>query len=161
MLLSTATASFTRPNNTTAYASGQLIANSTTAGSVTPMLFSAWTSGQAQTILSRLRIYKSGTTATLSQFRVHLYEASPVCANGDGGTWSTDKAFSYLGNIDAPVMFPFTDGCATFGSASAGSELRLHLTSGGTIYGLMEARAAYVPVANEVFTVKLECLDGY
>jgi hypothetical protein len=32
-------ASFTRPNNTTAYASGQLVANSTTAGSVAPMAF--------------------------------------------------------------------------------------------------------------------------
>lgn len=161
MLISTPSANFTRPNDTTAYASGDLVANSTTAGSVVPLSFTAWTSGQAQTIMLRIRIIKSGTTPTNANFRVHLYEASPTPANGDNGAWSTDKAANYLGNIDVASMFAFTDGCTGYGSAAAGSEMRLHLTSGGTIYALMEARAAYTPAANEVFTVKLECLDSY
>jgi hypothetical protein len=154
-------ASFTRPNDTTAYASGDLVANSVTAGSVTPMTFNGWTAGQAQTIMLRIRIVKTGTTPTNASFRVHFYESSPVCANGDNGAWSTDKAAGYLGNIDMAAMFAFTDGCSGFGSAAAGSEMRLRLSSGGTIYALMEARAAYTPAANEVFTVKLECLDSY
>ena len=161
MLLSTASASFTRPNNVTAYASGQLVANSTTAGSVTPLSFGVSNTGQGQTIIVRYRLYKTSTTTANTSFRLHLYELSPVCANGDGGNWSTDKASSYLGNIDISAMLPFTDGCAGFGSAPAGSEMRLRLSSGTTIFGLLEARAAYVPTANEVFTCKIECLDGY
>lgn len=160
-MISTSSASFTRPNDTTAYASGDLVANSTTAGSVTPMSFASWTSGQAQTIILRVRITKSGTTATNANFRLHLYEASPTCANGDNGAWSTDKALNYLGNIDVASMLAFTDGCTGLGSAAAGAELRLRLASGGTIYGLLEARAAYTPAAQEVFTVKIECLDSY
>jgi hypothetical protein len=39
--------------------------------------------------------------------------------------------------------------------------LKLSSGSGTTIFGLLEARAAYVPAAQEVFTITLECLDGY
>lgn len=161
MLLTTAVASFTRPADITAYASGDLMANSTTAGSVVPMSFSIAQAAQGQTIVLRTRISKTGTTATNANFRVHLYEASPTCANGDNGAWSTNKAADYLGNIDVASMFAFTDGCSGFGAAAAGAEMRLKLSSGATIYGLLEARAAYAPASAEVFTVTLECLDGY
>jgi hypothetical protein len=69
----------------------------------------AFSTGTGQTRITRARFVKSGTTATLSQFRLHLYEQSPVCANGDNGAWSTSKAANYLGNIDGPTtLFPFT-----------------------------------------------------
>lgn len=165
MQVNNVAASFTRPNDTTAYTIGDLIANSVTAGSVVPMSFPlSFSSGTGQTRITRARFAKSGTTATLSSFRLHLYEASPVCANGDNGAWSTSKAVNYLGNIDGPtVLFAFTDGCALAGGAPAGSELILKLSSGnGTvIFGLLEARAAYVPAAQEVFTITLECMDAY
>lgn len=163
MLIQTTKATFTRPADTTAYASGDLMANSTTAGSVTPMSFALpFTSGTGQTILQRARIVKSGTTATLSAFRMHLYEASPTVANGDNGAWSTDKAASYLGFMDFPtLLLAFTDGCAHFGANAAGSEMRLRLAAGTTVFGLLEARAAYVPASGEIFTVTLETLDGY
>jgi hypothetical protein len=53
-------ATFTRPANTTAYASGQLVANNVTAGSVTPMAFllvSRYTGGAFR--ISRVRLNKS------------------------------------------------------------------------------------------------------
>lgn len=161
MLISVPSDSFTRPNDTTAYASGDLVANSTTAGSVTPLSFKIWNSGQGQTIVLRTRIFKSGTTNTNANFRVHFYEASPALTNGDNGAWLSSKAANYLGNIDVASMFAFSDGCTGFGSAAAGAEMRLKLSSGTTLYALLEARAAYTPAANEVFTVYLECLDAY
>jgi hypothetical protein len=165
MQINNLAASFTRPNDTTAYASGDLIANSVTAGSVVPMAFPlSFSSGTGQTRITRARFFKSGTTATLSTFRLHLYEASPTCANGDNGAWSTNKAANYLGSIDsAPLLYPFTDGCAQSGAAAAGSEMILRLSPGNgtTIYGLLEARAAYVPAAQEVFTITIECMDAY
>ena len=161
MLLTTSVASFTRPNNTTAYASGQLIANDTAAGSVTPMSFPIAKSATGQTLMLRARISKTGTGTSGATFRIHFYEASPTAANGDGAAWSTNKAASYLGNIDVAVSYAMTDGAAGFGSAAAGAEMRLRLSVGSTIYGLLEARGAYTPTAQEVITVTLECLDGY
>jgi hypothetical protein len=155
-------ASFTRPNNTTAYASGQLIANSVTAGSVVPLSLAI--SGNAMpgaTRITRVRLAKNGTVNVNANFRVHLYGASPTVANGDGGAWSSSQAASYLGSIDVPSMKAFTDGCSDVGAAAAGSEFLLRLASGTVIYALIEARAAYTPAANEVFTLTAETVDDY
>jgi len=162
MLLNVISASFTRPANTVAYATGNLVANSTTAGAVVPMSFPlTGISGTGQTIVLRTRLSKTGTSPTNASFRLHLYEAAPVVANGDSGAWSTSKAANYLGNIDIASMFGFTDGCTGYGAAAAGAEMRMRLSAGTTLYGLIEARAAYTPGNAESFTVYLECLDAY
>jgi len=151
-------AAFTRPNDTTAYASGDLVANATAAGSVVPLridLGNIAAVGHGLTRITRARLTKSGPSAANASFRVHLYEAAPVPQNGDNGAWSTDHAASWLGNIDITAMLAFTDGCTGTGSATAGSEMFLRLAS-GAIFALLEARAAYTPVANEVFTLTLE-----
>jgi hypothetical protein len=156
------TASFTRPNNTTAYASGQLVANSATAGSALPLALSiGGNSMPGATRITRVRLSKNGTLGTNASFRVHLYGASPTLANGDGGAWSSNQAANYLGSIDVPSMKAFTDGCSDVGAAAAGSEFLLRLPGGTTIYALIEARAAYTPAANEVFTLTLETVDDY
>jgi hypothetical protein len=49
-------ARFTRPSDTTAYASGDLVANSTTAGSVVPMSFPAWSTSQAASYLGSVDV---------------------------------------------------------------------------------------------------------
>ena len=63
--ISIATASFTRPADTTAYASGDLVANSTTAGSVIPMTFVIRPENRGS-MIRRARIKKSGTSAKVS-----------------------------------------------------------------------------------------------
>jgi len=71
--------SFTRPADTTAYASGDLVANSTTSTSVAPV---ALTVGRASTgyaasgMLRKLRLRKTGTSITNAQFRVHLWRTN-------------------------------------------------------------------------------------
>lgn len=155
-------ASFTRPNNTTAYASGQLVANAVTAGSVVPMALGVGgNSMPGATRITRVRLSKNGTVSTNASFRVHLYGASPTLANGDGGVWTSNQAANYLGSIDVASMKAFTDGCCDVGAAAAGSEFLLRLPAGTTIYALLEARAAYTPAANEVFTLTLETVDDY
>lgn len=161
MLLNTISATFTRPNDTTPYASGDLVANSTTAGSVVPMSLTLANPAQVQTIIKRVRLMKSGTTATNGAFRVHFYGASPTVANGDNGAWSSSKAANYFGSIDVTVI-AFTDGCTGTGAATAGAEMQINMTAGGSvIYCLLEARGAYTPAAQEVFTLYAECADGF
>ena len=155
-------ASFTRPGNTTAYVSGQLVANSTSAGAVVPMVLAVGgNSMPGATRITRVRLAKSGTVSANASFRVHLYGASPTAANGDGGAWSTNQSGFYLGAIDVASMKAFTDGSSDVGAALAGSEFLLRLSSGTAIYALIEARAAYTPAAGEAFTLILETVDDY
>ena len=147
-----AAATFTRPADTTAYASGDLVANSTTAGSVTPLSFSVGRAGYGGSV-RRVRVVKSGTTATNAAFRVHLYTTSPTAANGDNGAWSTSGAAGYVGYLDVAASLAFTDGCSGVAAAAAGTELNY---TSATLYGLLEARAAYTPASGETFTVSLE-----
>lgn len=150
----------TRPSDTTAYASGDLVANSTTAGSVTPLQFTVARIAAGSGMIRRCRIRKSGTGVTNASFRLHLYSASPTPANGDNGVWSTDQAANYLGALDVTVDRAFTDGAAGNGVPVTGSEINFKLASGQAVYGLLEARAAYTPSSAETFTVSLEVLQN-
>ena len=155
-----ASANFTRPADTTAYASGDLVANSTTAGSVTPMQFTVARVAAGSGMIRRARLRKTGTGVTNASFRLHLYTASPTPANGDNGAWSTNQAANYLGALDVTVDKAFTDGAAGNGVPSSGSEINFALSSGQLVFGLLEARGAYAPANAEVFTLSLEVLQN-
>lgn len=152
-------ATFSRPNDTTAYAVGDLVANSVTAGSVVPMSFTVTRVAAGAAMIRRVRFKKSGTTITNAQFRLHLYKVSPTPSNGDNGAWLTTES-TYLGSVDFDLTGGnarvFTDAAKVIGVPAVGSEIIFALTSGQVIYGLIEARAAYTPAANETFTVVLE-----
>jgi len=154
-MISLVSATFTRPADTTAYASGDLVANSTTAGSVVPMTFALSDLGRGG-MIRRCRIRKSGTSVTSASFRLHLYTtASITCANGDNGAWSTNQAVNYVGAFDITVDRAFTDGASGNGVPLVGNEINFGLNN---YYGLLEARGAYTPANGEVFTVELEVL---
>jgi hypothetical protein len=146
--------SFTRPADTTAYASGDLMANSTTAGSVVPMTFSPVTRGASRSAqIRRVRISKTGTSVTNASVRLHLYNTSTItAANGDNGAWSTSAAASYVGSVDVTIDKAMTDGAA----GNATCEFN---TGSISLYGLLEARGAYTPASAEVFTVTLESVE--
>lgn len=156
-----ATATFTRPANTTAYASGNLVANSVTAGSVVPM---ALTVGRTSTapgssgMVRRAKLYKSGTSITNASFRIHFYTVNTMTfANGDGGAWSTNLVANYKGSIDVTMDKAFTDGAIGHGVPNAGSEINFDTQ---TLYAVVEARAAYTPASAEVFTLHAEVLQN-
>lgn len=157
--IQTPQSSFTRPANTTAYASGNLVANSTTAALVVPLAFDV-SPCNARGKVRRARIAKSGTTVTNAQFRLHLYSVTPATiANGDGGAWSTSTS-GYLGSLSlgAAMARAFTDGAEDIATPDAGVEINFNAPNNDPtfLYGLLEARAAYTPVSAEVFTVTLE-----
>jgi hypothetical protein len=156
----TPTANFTRPSDTTQYASGDLVANNTTAGSVTPLSWATaarTTAGSGQVL--RARLTKSTASATAATFRLHLYAASPTCTNGDNGVWLTTQS-GYLGSFDLDASSTsgrtFSDpALEVIGVPTAGSQVNFVATA-TTIYGLVEARSTYTPASAEVFTVILE-----
>lgn len=146
---------FTRPADTTAYASGDLVANSTTAGSVTPLSWVIARSDTGSVFIRRFKLSKTNTTITSASFRLHLYTASPTVTNGDNGAWLSTES-GYLGSLDITVDKVFSASSAGYGVPQNGYEINAALASGLTIYGLLEARAAYTPANAEVLTVSLE-----
>lgn len=161
--LSVPSDNFTRPANTTPYASGNLVANNTTAGSVTPL---SWTAARVATgsfLVRRARLKKSNTSTTNASFRLHLFTSAPTIANGDGGAFSTTHS-GYLGAIDLDMTGAngrsFTDAASVIGVPNVGSEINVKLASGQTIRGLLEARGAYTPASAEIFTVELELMQN-
>lgn len=150
-----ATASFTKPSGTTAYQSGDLVANSGTAGSVVPMTLAIDNLSNRGCMIRRCRVRKSGTSVTTASFRIHFYKASPTVTNGDNSAWLSNEADDYLGSIDVTVDRAFSDGAVGMGGASYGAEI-IHKSD--TLYALLECRSAYTPITLEVFTIEAEII---
>lgn len=151
--VSVISATFIRPANTTAYTSGDLVANSATASAVIPMSFKV-SDKQRGGMIRRAVIRKSGTVVTDASFRLHLYRTNTItCANGDNGAFSTNRAAAYAGAIDVTVDRVFTDGSVGNGVPLTGAEISMNAD---VCFGLLEARGAYVPASAEAITVELE-----
>jgi hypothetical protein len=143
-------ATFTRPNDTTAYASGDLVANSTTAGSVTPLAF---TLPSRRAKVYGVKITKSAAAVTNAKFKLHIYKSSPTPANGDNGAWSTTSS-GWVGSIDVDMSVnTFTD--TNTASSTNSTTAPIVFTATGTVYGLLTATAAYTPAAQETISVSL------
>lgn len=147
--------SFTRPADTTAYASGDIVANSTTAGSVVPLNFPNCSNGIGRTLqIRRVRIFKTNTSTTNASFRVHLFNVLPTVTSGDNAALAiATGGANYLGQVDITVGQGTGDGAA----GQATTEINCHPVGGATnLYGLLECRGAYTPGSAEVFTISLE-----
>ena len=167
-------ASFTRPANTTAYASGDLVANSATAGNVEPLRFGVQKMGRANGVIGFARLLKSDPTVTNANFNLHLFATSPTVTNGDNGAFAVSNAESFLGTInfdltseafvtatDVIKRCPFTHtvGGTVFPGLLA-FDLDLMADGGRIIYGLLAAAAAYTPASAEQFKIWLEIGSG-
>lgn len=155
---------FTRPADTTAYAVGDLVANSTTAGSVVPVSLTTARVTAGSFILRRIRLRKSTSTLTNASFRVHLFNSSPTVTVGDNGVFNSAGVLAsnmntgYLGSSDITIDTGFNDGASGF-SGIAFNNIQVKLASGQVIFALLEARAAYTPGSAEVFTIVAEVLQ--
>lgn len=156
MRIITTSATFTRPADTTAYTSGDLIANSTTAGSVTPMTFSVGYGTGFK--INRASVKFNSATPTNAKFRIHLYTSSPTVTNGDNGAWlSTESGYQGAVDVDASGL-TFSDSTRAFGiyvNTALNPSMFISPSVNQIIYGLLTATAAYTPTSAEVFTVDL------
>jgi len=147
----------TRPADTTPYASGDLLANSASAGSVVAGTFAGTVSAAGGFIrVETIRLQKSGTGVTGGSFRIHLFSATPgTVINGDNGVFSMPRA-GYVGAVDVTVDRPFSDGAAGSGIPTTGTARLITIPAGTTLFYLVEVRGAYTPISGETFTPTLE-----
>lgn len=138
-----AKSAITRPADVTAYAAGDLIANSTTVGSVTPFSWTGatLTGSGGSGIITDLIVDVGGSNVLLG--RAHFFRAAPTVTNGDNGallitSWDAD---AYIGYIDFATDMSLNGGQAAYASSS----VTYSLPSGDTIFGLLEARGTWTP----------------
>lgn len=154
------TSMMTRPADTTAYAAGDLVANSTTAGSVVPLTFSLASTAGACGQIVKAKLYKQSASLTNASFRLHLFRALPSVTNGDNGILLMTGAAGYMGSIPITCDMAFSDGSVGIGLPSDGGPVMVFETSAGStmVYGFLEAMAAYTPTSQEQFAVTLEVI---
>lgn len=150
------TATFTRPNDTSAYAIGDLVANNTAAASVAPL---QWTCPAASPFcIPAIKFEKNGATVTNAQFRVHLFLTTipTIATTGDNGVFASvvSGTAAWFGAYEG-TMQGFADGGVAECTPINGVIRPDMIAPGDLIYGLVEARAAYTPTAQEVFIATL------
>lgn len=165
--------SFTRPADTNLYTFGDLLANSTTAGSVTPLsLAVGLTNGQPGWIRSARLISVGDNThnyavTTNYLFRAHFYPTQPTVINGDNGVFAA--SIPDIGSIDITFDRTYANGSSGLDSAegvggpSFGEEIAFipgGATNSGvnTIYALLEVRAGLTPISGQNFVLQVEVL---
>lgn len=164
-----AASTLTRPNNTTAYAQNDLIASSTTAGSVVvPDL--AIPRDDASILTSIVGKLNTNYTTGLTGFQVavDLWRSAPTFTNGDNGAWAVatgatvwvgrlvsqvSDAYSIAGDGSFLHLTPghsYLDGYAT-------APIRMFRSPGDRLYWSLRllSAAGYTPAANQTFTLSL------
>lgn len=147
-----ADATFARPGNTTPYSIGDLIANSETAGSVTPLSFTGatLTGSGGKGRIARWIGQKSGTVAAL--IRYHFLKTAHAVTNGDNGAlvFTSLDLDNYIGAFDVNFVGTYDGIGASGGLVAEGypvgdRPLEYVLASGDTIYVFAQALVAFTP----------------
>jgi len=157
--LRSASDSFTRPADTNNYSDNDLVANSTAAGSVEPLEFAIDTGEGRGIEIVGIKLQKSGTAVTGATFTVWLFASDPTSTAGDNVAFATTTVDTagFIGQVDLPAMEAYTDDAMAqirAGAVSGGfNPFVTYLSSTSTIYGLIQAAAAYTDEASaETFT---------
>lgn len=153
-------ANFSRPNDTTPYVAGDLIANSTVAGSVAPTPLPVARTNQNTGLMRRFRLATNRIGSGTEVVRIHFFTIAPTVVNGDNGAFSANGVASgHIGFVDITLDRLFTDGARGAGIPLVGSDF-MFSTPAGTqnVFFLLEARTGFTPLANQTFTVTAEVM---
>ena len=162
----------TRPSDTTAYAIGDAIANSTTGSAVVPLQF---TVARANSFTGRVigaQIVTDSATA-FGAIRLHLFDTTPFAAAGfqaDNAalaltytaltTGSAGTSPHYLGYIDFQTFVAESASAVAIGACDQTELVFDCAASSQVVFGLLEARAAFTPASGQKFTVALDVIQG-
>lgn len=146
-------ASFTRPSDTNAYSALDAVSNSTTAPTILTFADSARFAGGSGLILSARHIKNSTTTANAT-FRLFLYR-STVSAVNDNAQFALLWAnrVTRIGFIDFTHT---TQGTGSDSTSALTTFVNLPFVATGTsLFGQLQATAAYQPASGEQHYIEL------
>lgn len=146
----------TRPADTAIYAQNDLIASSTTAGSVVVPSFTATPTSLGSGSIRSCRLYSNKTSAWGGgSFLIEFWTAAPTFTNGDNGVYTVATgAASWLGSM-AVTFTQVADGCYGAGVSNVGSTMDFALASGSSIFWTLKitSAAALTPASGQTFTL--------
>jgi hypothetical protein len=147
--------SYTRPADTTTYAAGDVVANSTSAAVVLGFANVARGAGLGGTIQSA-RIIFSTAPATKLDSELWLFDTSPTMQN-DNAAFA--PSIGNLGALIGVIALPAANFKAGSGNGVIDVQnlaLSFQCSSASTsLFGVLVARNAYVPASAEVLKVRL------
>lgn len=148
-----ASVNFTRPNNTTAYAAGDAISDSTS--SPTVITFSNIGSKNGDVLLLYEAIVMNSSAAGLPNLNLWLFNTAPTPVNDNATLTLTDSE-----NTQCIAVIPITVQSSTNANSRAeASNLQRILKLGENtkdLWALLEANGTYSPLANEIFNISLK-----
>src|SRR6266576_780318 len=159
MIQTPKTATFTRPNDTTAYSANDVVTNSTTVGAA--MQFAGGFPGSDKVDITRVLAQKSTATTTASDGVLHLFARDPGVQNDNGAfsalAFSAAEPYGYLGSVAIAIFASKAGSSSVISENVLSTPLSLVHASAlsGTIYGVFMLNGAYAPGANEVFQFTL------
>ena len=143
----------TRPNDTTAYAVGDLVADNTTAGSVAVKSFTASRIATGNGYIDRARLITNKTSGMAAiGMSIRFWSAAPTYTNGDNGAYAvaTGNA-SFLGKMTVTAFEQNADGAVAIATSDTGRGINFSLASGSTIYWDLQINSVLTPAANQTF----------
>jgi hypothetical protein len=161
----------TRTADTNAYAIGDQIASTITAGSVTPLQFTAGriVGGTGRIIGARLVV---DSATAFGAIRLHLFNTTPFAAAGFQGdnaaialtytalkTGSAGTNPNYIGYIDFQTFVAQSASAQSNGVCDLTELAFVCAAASQVIFGLLEARAAFTPASGEKFNVTLDIIQ--
>ena len=152
------TVSITRPSNTTAYTSGDVVGS--TGGSAILTLTGIAPSGGFILTQSAALIFSDSTVpAGMGAFRVHFYNASPtaIADNAPFDLVSGDRAL-YMGYIDLSAPQDF--GSTIYTQVDYPGRLIRLAAASTTLYAEIETRGAYTPVSASTIELRVSTLEA-
>lgn len=154
----TASASFTRPADTTAYAAGDVVCNSTS--SPTAMTFSSMAvSAGAGGMITKVRLILDTNPATKPTYMLFLYRGSSAPAIDNDNSAYTPTT-TELGDCVATIPL----GLPVVGDVSSTSTNTIYwwtgawkyVTSGSTsLFGILTAQSAVTPASADVYAIEI------
>lgn len=153
--------SFTRPSDTTAYAAGDAVTNSTSAPVVMTFASCARYSGGGGVVTS-VGMLDSANVATKGSFELWLFTVAPTPDNDNAVFTPTDAELANCVGV-FPLITNYV-GDATVGAGGnavyeSAEKLRPFVCGTTSLFGLLIVRNAYVPVSGEVFQLFLNILQ--
>ena len=156
---------FTRPENTTAYAAGDVVSGATAA----VMKFSkcAGQGGQGGSVRSVMIISSADQTTKLDA-DLWLFDAAPAIADDNAAFAPTDAEIltvvgvvSVVGTTAANTKVGLTTGTGNQVFINDGLDIPFACAkTDAALYGILVARNAYTPVSAEVFRIKLGVIQS-
>lgn len=155
--------SITRPGDTNAYAVGDVIG--TTASQIITFTGVA-RSVAGKGMISTALLLDSANQAVQLIAELWLFSAAPAAQVDNAAFALTDlEMANLLGIIPLSIASVGNTSAAAAGNAAMQSSVATMAfvcsAAVADLYGILVVRNAYVPVANEVFTVKLSALQDY